>query len=97
MSKISPHDQAMQLQNFVLYEISKLKSRRLPVMEMEVELCLSNSFDTPPCYMKQDLFQLIQNYKDSRPKAVIYFSSKYTPDEKGRKALFHDLLRSALD
>jgi hypothetical protein len=95
MSKIAPHDYAMQLQKAVWQEISQLNLPRLPVMEMEVELCVSNSFDTPPRYIKQDLCKLIQNHKLSN--AVIYFSSKYNPDEKGRRALFNDLLRTALD
>ena len=45
--------------------------------------------------MKQDLCKLIQYNKPS--KANIYFSSKYNPDERGRKALFNNLLGTALD
>ena len=44
--------------------------------------------------MKQDLCKLIQYNKPS--KANIYFSSKYNPDERGKKALFNDLLGATL-
>jgi hypothetical protein len=94
--KIAPHEHAMQLQNAVLYKISQLNLPRLPVMEMEVKLCESNSFLTPPCYAKQDLLcRLIQNNRYCN--AVICFFSKYTPDKPaGRQALFDDLLWTAL-
>jgi hypothetical protein len=88
--KISPHEHAMQLQNAVLYEISQLNLPCLPMMEMEVKLCESNLFLTPPCYAKQNLCRLIQNNRYCN--AVIYFSSNYTPDKPGRQALFDDLL-----
>jgi hypothetical protein len=60
---------------------------------MEVQLQVPNLEALCDGYVNQDICQLSQNFKLS--KAQIYFPRKYTPDKKGRLALYHDIQRAA--
>jgi hypothetical protein len=83
------------LQQSALYKISQLNLPRQQVLEMEVQLCVPNLVSWCDGYVNQDICQLSQNFKLS--KARIYFPPKYTPDKKGRLALYHDIQRAAQD
>ncbi len=84
-----------KLQQAALYEISQLNLPRQQLLEMEVQLCVPNLVSLCDVYVKQDICQLSQNFKLS--KVRIYFHLKYTPDKKGRLALYHDIQRAAQD
>jgi hypothetical protein len=81
------------LQQAALYEISQLTLPRQQLLEMEVRVCVPNLVSLCDVYVKQDICQLSLNFKLS--KGRIYFHLKYTPDKKGRLALFHDIQRAA--
>jgi hypothetical protein len=65
------------------------------VLQIEVQLQVPNLEALCDGYINQDICQLSQNFKLS--KAQIYFPPKYTPDKKGRQALYHDIRRAAQD
>jgi hypothetical protein len=79
----------LKLQQAALYKISQLNLPRQQVLEMEVQLWVPNLEALCDGYVKQDICQLSQNFKLS--KARIYFPPQYTPDKKGRLALYHDI------
>ncbi len=85
----------LKLQQAALYEISQLNLPRQQVLEMEVQLRVPNLEASCDGYVKQDICLLSQNFKLS--KARIYFPPQYTPDKKGRLALYHDIRRAAQD
>jgi hypothetical protein len=85
----------LKLQQAALYKISQLNLPRQQVLEMEVQLWVPNLEALCDGYVNQDICQLSQNFKLS--KARIYFPLKYTPDKKGRQALYHDIRRAAQD
>jgi hypothetical protein len=85
----------LKLQQATLYEISQLHLPRQQVLEMEVQLRVPNLEALCDGYVNQDTCQLSWNFKLS--KARIYFPTKYTPDKKGRQALYHDIRRAAQD
>jgi hypothetical protein len=62
MSTISnaPLKEVLQLQDAALFEISRLKLPRLPLMEMEVELHAPN-VSVSHGYLKEDMCLRIQN------------------------------------
>ena len=88
------HAQVHALQLAVLHEINELNRPRLGNIEMEVDLRLP-SFSMPPCYVKQDICSLIHTHKSS--KATIYFDPKYTLDDVGKKSLYVDLRKAAIN
>jgi hypothetical protein len=71
------------LQQAAFYEISQ------QLLEMDVQVCVPNLVSLCDVHVKQDICQLSLNFKLS--KGRIYFHLKYTPDKKGRLALFHDI------
>jgi hypothetical protein len=81
------------LQHASSYGICQPNLLRQQVLEMEVQLWAPNLEALCNGYVKQDICQLSQNVKLS--KARIYFRPKYTPDEKGRQALYCDLRPAA--
>jgi hypothetical protein len=85
--------QIANLQQAALYKISQLDLPWQQVLEMEVQLQVPNLEALCDGYVNQDICQLSQNFKLS--KARIYFPPKYTPDKKGRLALYHDIQRAA--
>jgi hypothetical protein len=75
--------------------MSQLNLPRQQVLQIEVQLQVPNLEALCDGYINQDICQLSQNFKLS--KAQIYFPPKYTPDKKGRQALYHDIRRAAQD
>jgi hypothetical protein len=85
----------LKLQQAALYKIYQLNLPRQQVLEMEVQLRVPNLEALCDGYVKQDICQLSQHFKLSI--AQIYFPLQYTPDKKGRLALYHDIRRAAQD
>jgi hypothetical protein len=57
------------------------------MMEMAVDVCLPNML-LPPCFVKQDLFTVIQNNKYFNAHHIYFSPKEYTPDtSQGRKNL----------
>jgi hypothetical protein len=70
------------------------------VLEMEVQLRVPNLEALCDGYVKQDICLLSKNFQLSKAKiykAKIYLPPQYTPDKKGRLALYHDIRRAAQD
>jgi hypothetical protein len=99
-------DTVPQLQQAALSEIAKLQQAALhkiyqlnllwqQLLEMEVQIYVPNLVSFCDGYVNQDICQLSQNFKFS--KAQISFPPKYTPDKKGRLALYHDIQLAAQD
>jgi hypothetical protein len=85
--------QIENLEQAALYKMSQLDLPRPQVLEMKVQLQVPNLEALCDGYVNQDICQLSQNLNLS--KAQIYFPPKYTPDKKGRLALYHDIQRGA--
>jgi hypothetical protein len=81
------------LQQAALYEISQFNFPRQQLLEMKVQVCGPDLVSLCDVDVKQDICQLSLNLKLSKDQ--IYFHLKYTPDKKGRLALFHDIQRAA--
>jgi hypothetical protein len=82
-----------QLQLDVLHEINLLNQPRRGIVEMDVDMRLP-SLPSQPRYSKLDICCTIHNNR--LPKALIYFSPKYTFDKIGRHTLYANLHRAAL-
>jgi hypothetical protein len=82
MSVPPPHAQVHNLQLALLHEINQLKLTRKGILEIEVDVRVPK-LTMPSHYYKQDICDLLHTHQIS--KVLIYFSSKYALNAKGRK------------